>query len=1008
MFIEKTIKLKSFLWMIAFLLIAMPVTGQQRRSVTGTVTDQNGSPLAGVAVLAKENGKDISAITDVDGQFTINVSEGTSLLFSCLGYDDRTVKASGRELGKVILSESVFSLDDVVVVGYGSQKKSDLTGGLSVVNEKTLKMVSTSNLMDRLIGQVAGLSITTTDEKPGSNQSLLIRGQNSLSATNSPLIVLDGIPYEGSLSDLDPNIIANMTVLKDASSVAIYGSRGSNGVILIQTKNGEKGKARVTYKTSLSVAQPMQRIQVMGPNEFIRLKQDIGRLGTKKYSGEQLDPIAGNIISVSEKQNYAAGITNDWQDYVFRTVFDMDHQLSIQGGDENRSYMASVSYLDNDGVVYNANYKRLSVYATLNQTLNNWLKVGLTTQFVNKDTGGVTPNLEHAIKQSPYGIYKDETGAYYEEPMEYSNLPNPMKNVNADSENMTRNLLVNGFVDITFPVKGLTFRSQLGYNYRSNFNGTYYGRDTSDGKKVNGKATVSNQHNTDMTWENVLKYDRTFGDHHIDLTGLFSMQKKEQKSTAQTGESFVNDDSSFYKMDGAEKNITISSGYWKETMISYMFRANYNWHSRYFVTLTGRADGASVFGSNNKYGFFPSAALAWNIAQENFIQDNTEVIDMLKLRLSYGANGNNAISRYQTLDRLYATNGVKYIWGDSGSAANAAYLPSDGVGNPDLKWETTYTANVGIDFSFFGNRLGGSIDAYVSNTKDLLMARTVPIMNGYSKIWDNIGQTRNKGVEITLNGNQIRNENFSWSTDLTFFLNRDKIIDLRGDKIDDVTNKWFIGQPLSVYYDYNMIGIWQEGDEFTFINEEGNEVAHQTGAEPGSAKLEDVNGDGVITQDDRKIIGSTRPSFTMSMANRFQFGNFYASILMNGVFGKWMQDNVANISSWTFGTGNYIHGAKYWTPEDPDADIVSPGYVNTFSHGFYKKLNYLSIKNITIGYTLPAKAVKKMHLSGVDVNFSVNNVHTFSNMRQMLNYDNTWFASYPTARSYMLGITINF
>lgn len=982
------------------------VASAQNTKVTGKVVDESGAALVGIVVFSN-NAKVTPVTTDADGMYTIEAPASASLTFSCLGYKEETVSINGRGVVNAVLKPDSFNLEDAVVIGYGSQKMKDLTGGVSVVNEETLKMVSTGNLMDRVSGQVAGLTITTGNEAPGSNQSLLIRGQNSLSATNSPLIILDGIPYEGSLADIDPDIVESMTVLKDASSVAIYGSRGSNGVILIQTKKGKQGSLQVTYKAQFSMAQPMQRIQVMGPNEYIRYKQDMGRLGTKMYTGEQLDPMAGQIISASEKVNYAQGITNDWQDYVFRNTFNTDHQVTFSGGTESTQYMSAVSYLHNPGVVYNSNYDRISVYSSINQKLNRWLNVGLTTQFIHRETGGVTPNLEHAIKQSPYGIYKDETGMYYEEPMDYSNFPNPMKDVNADQKNTSRNVLVNGYIDITF-CKGLTFKSQFGYNYRDNFTGTYYGRNTVTGRKVNGRASTSTSFTTDYTWENILKYDRDFGKHHFDATALFSMQQKKNNSNSQAGESFVNDDSSFYKMDGAEKSITIGSSYWKENMMSYMLRLNYGYAGRYLITLTGRADGASVFGANNKFGFFPSAAVAWNMSEEGFIKENTNKVDMLKIRLSYGANGNNAISRYTTLDRLYSTNGVKYIYGDGSTAVNSAYLPSNGIGNPDLKWETTYTANLGIDFLFFQGRLGGSVDMYLSKTKDLLMTRTVPIMNGYSKIWDNIGATENKGIELTLNSVNIRKANFTWSTDLTFFLNRDKIVELRGDGKDDVNNKWFIGQPLSVYYDYNMIGIWQDGEEFTFVDDEGNTQTHQKGAVPGSAKLEDVDGNGIINSDDRKIIGSTRPSFTMSMGNRFQYKNLYFSFLLNGKFGMWMSDNVANITSYSFGSGNYIHGVKYWTPETPDADVVSPGYVNTFSHGYYKKMNYVTLKNVTLGYKLPKSAVSKIGIKGLDLSLSINNICAISNMRQMLNYDNTWFASYPTARSYMLGFTVTF
>ena len=360
------------------------------------------------------------------------------------------------------------------------------------------------------------------------------------------------------------------------------------------------------------------------------------------------------------------------------------------------------------------------------------------------------------------------------------------------------------------------------------------------------------------------------------------MQEKTEISSSQSGESFVNDDSSFYMMSGAENNITMSSGYWKENMISYMARINYAFAEKYMITLTGRADGASVFGRNNKYGFFPSAAVAWQIGDEDFVRDN-------------------------------------------------------------------------------------------------------------------VGQTRNKGIEVTLNSQNIRNKNFRWTTDLNFFLNRDEIIELRGDQLDDINNKWFIGYPLDVFYDWNVIGIWQEGDEFTFIDNEGNEVAHQNGARPGDAKLEDVDGNGIIDENDRKVIGNKKPSWSMSMGNRFEYKNVYFSFLLNGVFGKWMSDNVANIGSYTFGAGNYIAGANYWTPENTDADYVSPGYIQSFEHGYYKKLNFVTLRNITLGYRLSPKVANKIGMSGIDVNVSVNNVCAISNMRQMLNYDNTWFASYPTS-----------
>jgi len=990
------IKLKGYITTLVLLLFIHVSYAQDQKKVTGKVTDEKGEVLVGVSVRVK--GSNTGTSTDKDGNYTLQAAPAAILVFSYVGFSNQEAGVNATGVVDVKMAGDK-QLDEVVVVGYGTAKKKDLTGGLAVVGKEQINMVSTPNLMDRLVGQVAGFNITTGNAAPGQDQTLLIRGENSLSASNNPLIILDGIPYSGSLVDLDPNNIENLTILKDASAVAIYGSRGSNGVILIQTKRGILGKAQVNYKGQLGFAEPMQRIDVMGPNEYIRFKQDIGRLRLG-YTGEQLDPIAGNIISVTERENYKNGITSNWQDYIFQRGITMDHQLSISGGTQNTKYMAAASSLSQEGVVYNSKLSRLNVTANIDQTFNNWLTVGIGTQFTQRSDGGITPNIEHAIKQSPYGKYKDAAGYYVAEPMEYSLIVNPMRNVNADQDRINRSFFLTGYADLKLPVKGLTARSNFGYNYRNGFTGTYYGRDTFDGREqaglVGGKASVSNNQYNDYTWENILKYERTFGDHRIDATGLFSMNQTRSVNTTQNGEGFVTDDTGYFIMGNASRNITNVSGISETAMLSYMGRLNYAYKGKYLATFTGRTDGASVFAVNRKYAFFPSAALAWNISEEKFVKDNINWIDLVKLRVSYGANGNQAITAYRTLDRLNSS--VKYTWGDGSTAVNTAYLAGDGVGNPNLKWETTYTTNVGLDFQLFKNRLSGTIDAYLSNTKDLLMIRTVPIMNGYSRIWDNIGQTQNKGFEVTLNSLNINSENFKWNSTAVFSLDRDKIVELRGDGLDDIGNNWFIGKPLRVFYDYNMIGIWQKGENY----------APQPGAGAGAAKLEDVDGNGKIELADRKVIGSKMPRYTASFSNRFSYKNFYMSALLTGVFGVWRDDHMANIGAWTFGITNYVHQANYWTPENPGATIVSPGYTNSLGHGYYKKVSYVQVKNITLGYRVAPQLAKKVGVSGIDVNVSVNNLDTFSNIRQVLNYDNTWMASYPTARSYMFGLNVNF
>jgi TonB-linked SusC/RagA family outer membrane protein len=992
------VKLKSWLMLVATLLLATNYSYAQQDPVTvkGKVTDDQGEVLVGVSVLIK--GTRTGTSTDADGNYSLQAPPDATLVFSYIGFDPQEVKVNPTGVINITMSGDKV-LDQVVVVGYGTAKKKDLTGGLAVVGREQLNMVSTPNLMDRLVGQVAGFTITTGNAAPGAAQSLLIRGENSLSASNNPLIILDGIPFSGALADLDPNNIESLSILKDASAVAIYGSRASNGVILIQTKRGTLGKAQVTYRGQLGVAEPMQVIDVMGPNEYIRFQQDIGRL-KQGYSGSLLDPIAGDIISVTERGNYINGITQNWQDHIFRSALMTDHQLSISGGTESTKYLASLAALDQDGVVYNSRLSRLNMTTNIDQTFNQWLTIGVGLQYTQRGDGGVTPNIEHAIKQSPYGSYKDAAGNYVPEPMEYSLIANPMRNVNAIQDRVNRNFFLSGYANILLPVKGLSARSNFGYNYRSGFTGTYYGRDTFDGREqaglVGGRASINNSHYNDYTWENILRYEREIGDHRFDATGLFSMQQTKSVSSSQSGEGFVTDDTEYYMMNTAARNITNDSGLSETAMLSYMGRLNYSFKGKYLLTLTGRSDGASVFGINNKYAFFPVAAVAWQIGEEGFVKNNANWIDLLKLRVSYGANGNQAITPYRTLDRLYSN--VKYIWGDAGTAVNTAYLASDGVGNPNLKWETTYSTNVGLDFQFFKNRLSGTIDAYMSRTKDLLMIRTVPIMNGYSRIYDNIGETQNKGIEVTLNSVNLRGRDFTWSSTAVFSLNRDKIVELRGDGKDDINNNWFIGQPLRVFYDYNMVGIWQTGENYSM----------QPGGAPGAAKIEDVDGNGTINASDRKIIGSRNPRYTASFANRLSYKNFYASALVTGVFGVWRDDHMANMGAWTFGITNYVHDANYWTPENPNATIVSPGYLNTLGHGYYKKVNYVQVRNITLGYRIPQNITKKIGLSGIDINASVNNLYTFSNIRQVLNYDNTWMASFPTARSYMFGLNVNF
>jgi len=479
--------------------------------VSGTViAEADKFPIIGANIVVK--GTTIGTVTDIDGNFSLDVPQNSTIAISYIGCETQEIKITGAKTLNIVLKDNAIGLDDVVVIGYGSQRKSDLTGGIVAVGEEKLQMVTTNNLMDKLAGQIPGMNVTTSNAKPGEDQSLRVRGENSLSADNSPLIVMDGIPYSGSLGDIDPDIIENMSVLKDASSAAIYGSRGANGVILIQTKKGKKGAPTVSYKGQVGMQQAQHRIDMMKGAEYVKYTQDYNRM-KYGYSGDQLDPLV--LLNPSERANYQNGSELDWQDIMFRNALTTSHQISISGGTEATTYMASISHLREDGVMENTGLKRTNIALNITQVLNKWLTVGMGTQAIQKEFGGEQPYLEAGLKMSPYGIYKDENDRYVDYPMDQTLFYNPMANIDATNDKTNRNVFISTFAEIQFPIDGLSFRTNFGYNYRNNFVGSYYGRNTLSGKKVNGSASIENIHYYDYTWENLLKYNKTFGLHKL-------------------------------------------------------------------------------------------------------------------------------------------------------------------------------------------------------------------------------------------------------------------------------------------------------------------------------------------------------------------------------------------------------------------------------------------------------------------------------------------------------------
>ncbi len=972
---------------------------QQMIEIKGVVLDEAGEALTGASI--SYVGAAIGTSADENGAFTMSVpSLNGKLKVSYLGYKETIIDMNGRKEFNIVLQEDTETLDEVVVVGYGTQRKKDLTGGISSLNTEKLEKIPTNNIAKRLQGQIAGMSVTSTAE-PGSSATVLIRGERSLSGGSAPLVILDGIPFSAGLAVIDQSSIENISVLKDASAAAIYGARATNGVILVTTKKGQEGKPVVRYNGYVSVQTPERLFDIQnGAESMAFLGQYYRDLGyAESYWQNPESFLSKTTLPLA---NYQAGKEFNWQDEMFKPAFSQEHQLSLSGATQSSNYYASVTYNDQNGMVKNTPYQKISATINMSQKIGKWLTVGTNNQYSQNDNNGVTPDFAMAFRLTPYSNPYNEDGTMNRYPM-YTETYwyNPYVNQDGVYDNRTRSLFSAWYADILLPVKGLTFRTNFGYNFKTNRIGTYYGSSTLSGEGVNGIATVSGYDYDDWTWENIMKYDQKFGKHQLNLTGMISAQKTQNKSFSMEAKDFLNDDNAYHNMDAAQGEQKTNTDKTETQMASYMFRANYNYDSRYLLTLTARYDGYSAFGKNNKWAFFPSAALGWVASEEGFFQDwGINEIDFLKFRLSYGANGNAGMPPYNTLTKMTQKD---YIYGDGGTHSAGLYNGYE-RGNPSLRWESTYALNGGLDFGLLRNRITGNLEAYIANTEDLLMSRTVVIMNGYNKMNDNIGHTRTKGIELTLNTVNMKNKNFEWMTSFIGSGNWSKITKLREDGKDDIASSWFIGQPIRVFYDYKVVGIWQLGEETE---------AAKFGAKPGDARLWDKNGNEKLDADDRTIIGSRLPVWTAGMTNTFSYKNWTFSFFLNGVFDITKQNGTLEFNGRQLAKNtNFINGINYWTPENPSTEATRLGYMPKNSHKFYSDASFVRLQDVNLSYNFPKAFTDKLSIQKLTMYLNGSNLYTFSGVNKYgINPEqdvigNT--ATYPVARTFVLGLNITF
>jgi len=963
----------------------------QTFTVKGKVLDENGVPVPGATV--KVSATKQGTVTDNSGAFSLTLTGPATLTITYIGYAAKTIavtSTTGNVNVKLAEDAADKNLNEVVVVGYGTQKKSDITGSVTSIPKARLSQLPVTNVLQAIQGAAAGVNISQTSSVPGAQPAAMVRGQNSINASTGPYVVVDGIPLTktgGSLNDINPNDIASVEILKDASAVAIYGTNGANGVILVTTKRGTTGKPVIRYNAYAGIENIAHMLTPRNGQEYTQKYADY----LSATGQQQQFPVPNN----GELANYNAGTTTDWIKEATQTGILQDHNVSISGGTPDVKYYISGDYLDQKGAVKGYNYKRTTFRSNLDVTLTDYLTVGTSLFFTNNNYDGGRVNLLYATAMSPYAQEYNADGTYKIFPMAPEQLyTNPMLGLVTDRINRSTNMNGNGYAEVKFSgaLTGLKYRLNAGYTYLPARTGSYVGRLAND---LLGTANIFNSETNSYTLENVVTYTKDINKHHFDFTGLYSNQQRKYIENSGTAVGFVNDELSFNNL-GAGATQTTASYADRYGQVSQMGRLNYTYDSKYLFTVTARRDGSSVFGANtSKYGVFPSAALGWNISKEDFLKDS-KVIDNLKLRVSYGKSGNEAISVYRTI----TTEGS--VRQPFAGLTTIGVVPSN-LGNANLKWETTLGTNVGIDYSLFKGRVSGTIDAYKTTTKDLLLLRSLPIITGYASVFDNIGEVANKGIEISLSTKNVSEGDFKWETMVVFAANKNKIVDLYGDKKSDLGNRWFIGSPVSVIYDYRMTGIWQTGEDAS---------KQDPGAKPGDLKFADTNGDGQITTDDRVILGQTAPKWTGGLTNTFHYKNLNLNVFIQTAQGMTKNNNDLNYGDET-GKRNTPAEIGYWTSSNMSTTRPALSYNNTRGYGYASDASYTRIKDVTLSYVFTQKILDKLHLGSLTVYASGRNLATFTNWvgwDPENNYSprgsGDWTNNYPTTRTFVFGANI--
>ncbi|WP_370861556.1 TonB-dependent receptor [Parabacteroides faecis] len=963
----------------------------QSRKISGTVKDQNGEPVIGANVSVK--GTTVGTITDIDGNFMLEAPTDVVIQISYIGYVTQEISLGNKDRLNVLLKEDLQALDEIVIIGYGTAKRKDFTGSVSSVKleNSPISLATNTNALESLKGNVTGLDIGATNSA-GGTPTMQIRGQNSISGSNDPLVVVDGVIFMGSINDINPNDIASYDVLKDATSAAAYGSRSANGVIIITTKKGKQGKPVIHFNARGSMQSWHLKPELMNGEQW--LDATAAANGYSDYS----------FLVPQEEINMNSGKEIDWLDEISRTGWIQDYQAAVSGAGDRMNYYLSASYTESGGVIKGDDYERVSILGKIDTDITSWLQIGLDAAYTRTDYSGIGANIWSATILSPYAMMYRPNGMLEAIPDGTRGRGNPLWGIDDESKkenvDLRDNLRANAYAVVKCPwISGLSYR----FNYAGNLNyrkngdfthesynvpaGSYdddsrYSVATQNSYLSSAGGSIANERTTSYVIDNILNYNQTFGKHNIDLTAVATRDYQKFESQTLSGSDFAANGNTALGLNGLHYASTqkISLNNWKRTNIGYFGRASYSFGDTYYMTASYRRDGSSVFGANNKWGNFWAIGTAWRMTNEPFVK-SVEFLDDMKLKLSWGKNGNQGLTQYSTLSQVVTghSGGIYYPFGNSGKPSYG--INQNTIGNSNLGWETTEAWNMGFESTWLNSRLFVDVDVYLSKTYDQIFSRSIPVMTGFGSMYSSMGEVKNRGVEATVRTVNIQNKEFNWTTGLTFWLNRNKLVHLYGEDLDgdgkeddDIGNSLFIGESIHSIFGYEQDGIVQTND---------TEYMEANGVSAGTPKYVDKNNDGVINEKDRSVIGNKAPNFKLNLSNTLQYKNWELYVMIAGVFGGNGYYQAGNTNAyitggdrqWFASNGLYI---PYWTEANPSNKYPAATFTGDSYFLGLQNRAYVRLQDVTLSYTFNQPWVKNMGINNFKLFITGKNLATIT------------------------------